>query len=146
MTVIAWDGKTLASDSMTCTGNLRSSAQKLHRAGDKIVGISGSLSDALEFIDWLVTHEGRPGAFPQSLRHDSCPINALVISADGSAFRYENTPFPIPALGKHIAIGSGRDFAMAAMHLGFDAIDAVLTASALGVSCGGDIQTLTLES
>lgn len=146
MTVVAWDGRTLAADTQAGIGDLVSYSQKLFRVGKRIVGVAGSYADALEFIAWLESGLG-PGAFPPSLRPETCPAVALVIEPDGSAFRYENTPYPVPVIvRKFIAIGSGRDFAMAAMQLGYDARIAVATACDLSVSCGGDIESLSLES
>lgn len=145
MTVVAWDGHRLAADTQASIGDLITHSKKLFRVGKRIVGVAGSYADALEFIAWLEADLG-PAAFPPSLRPDNCPAVALVIEPNGRAFRYENTPYPVPVTSrKFMAIGSGRDFAMAAMHLGYDAPAAVATACALSVSCGGDIDTLTLE-
>lgn len=146
MTVICWDGRTLAADTQASIGDLISHSRKLFRVGKRIVGVAGSYADAMEFIAWLEGDKG-PAAFPPSLRPESCPAVALVIEPDGKAFRYENTPYPVPVIGrKFMAIGSGRDFAMAAMQLGYDAPIAVDIAIKLSVTCGGEIDTLTLET
>jgi hypothetical protein len=68
-----------------------------------------------------------------------------VIEADRSISFYERSPYPLRFEGIIFAIGSGRDFATAAMHLGHSASVAVSTACILDSACGNGIDTLTLD-
>ena len=66
----------------------------------------------------------------------------LVIEADGTPSLYERTPHPIRYEQRHVAIGSGREYAIAAMYLGKNAVEAVDVACALDGGCGGGIDSL----
>jgi ATP-dependent protease HslVU (ClpYQ) peptidase subunit len=59
--------------------------------------------------------------------------------------QYESTPHPLVIQDKHWAIGSGRDFAIMAMHLGKTAAESVELASLFCNDCGNGVDTLELE-
>jgi hypothetical protein len=143
MTVIAWDGKTLAADKLCVNGGLRGTVTKIFRAGDCLVGGSGDFSFVLAMVDWV--QKGRdPAAFPADQRNKDNWQPMLVIEADGTPSLYDQTPFPIRQEQAYIAIGSGRDFAMAAMYLRKTAVEAVEVAIALNSGCGNGIDELRL--
>ena len=52
MTVIAWDGKTLAADRRACLGNLYRTIHKLHRLSDCLCASAGG-SDAARSLQCL---------------------------------------------------------------------------------------------
>lgn len=144
MTVIAWDGRTLAADRLANTGGLRGTVTKIFRAGDLLVGGSGDFAFVLAMVDWV--QKGRDAAtFPthQKDKDDWQPF--LVIQRNAPPQLYDRTPFPVQLEQRSIAIGSGRDFAMAAMHLGRTAKEAVEVAIALDVGCGNGVDTLELS-
>lgn len=96
-------------------------------------------------VDWV--RAGRdPEKFPdhQSDKDDWQPL--LVIEKDGSISFYDRSRSPVRYEQERIAIGSGRDFAMAAMHLGKSAVEAVEVACALDSGCGNGIDALTFGS
>ena len=67
MTVIAWDGKTLAADRRACLGNTHRTIHKLHRMTDCLCASAGESDAAQELIAWF--EAGRdPAAFPPSQR------------------------------------------------------------------------------
>lgn len=143
MTCIAWDGTTLAADRRCCYGSMISEATKIHRVNGLLVGGSGDFPFILAMIEWI--RDGRKlEAFPkhQSDKDDWQPI--LVIELEGITSIYERTPYPIRQEQKHVAIGSGREFARAAMYIGKTAREAVEVACALDSGCGNGIDTLTL--
>lgn len=143
MTCIAWDGMTLAADKRSCGGSLINTVTKIHRVGDVLVGGSGEVAFIGQMIAWV--RMGRdPAAFPasQSNKEDWQPL--LVIEKDGTTSIYERTPFPIRYEQRHVAIGSGRDYARAAMHIGLDARQAVQVAIDIDCSCGNGIDVLEL--
>jgi ATP-dependent protease HslVU (ClpYQ) peptidase subunit len=144
MTVIAWDGRTLAADKLACFGSLRSTVTKLRRINGWIVGGSGDAAAVAEHMAWF-QDGGHPEKFPASLREKDCPSMLLSVHPHGQVLKWENCPHPIELQCNRTAIGSGRDYAMAAMHLGCDARRAVEVASELDVSCGMGIDTLTFE-
>jgi 20S proteasome alpha/beta subunit len=144
MTCIAWDGKTLAADKRACNGTLYRTVTKIFRVGDSLMGYSGDPSFGEGMRAWIAGGE-KPDDFPAFQRDKDDWVVTLVIRANGTIHKYERTPNPITFEDKHFAIGCGRDFALAAMHLGKTAREAVEVAIALDSGCGNGIDTLTLE-
>lgn len=143
MTCIAWDGTTLAADRLAAYGGMTNEVTKIHRVNGVLVGGSGDLPFVLEMIEWV--RAGRkPEDFPPAQRSKDDWQPLLVIEVDGTTSLYERTPYPVRNKNKHVAIGSGREFARAAMHLGRTAREAVEVACALSIECGGGIDVLSL--
>ncbi len=144
MTVIAWDGKALAADKRTNFGGLHAMTTKVHRLPDgRLVGCAGNAAQIAEIVYWL-SAGADPEKMPSSQRDAKECVSALVIEPGGRVLQYENTPHPIVIENPTWAIGSGRDFAMAAMWLGQDARHAVIVACELDCSCGNGVDTLEL--
>jgi ATP-dependent protease HslVU (ClpYQ) peptidase subunit len=144
MTVIAWDGRTLAADRLASFGTTRCTTTKIFRVRDG--GLAGYAGDAAFGEQVLAWYEAGafPLNFPASQRDRDDWAGLLVIQSNGELLRYERTPYPVKYQDKHFAIGSGREFALAAMHLGCDAVRAVEVACALDTGCGNGIDVLTL--
>lgn len=143
ITVIAWDGKTLAADKRaTCAGLIRT-ATKIRRIGPLLVAGSGDFDMVVAAFVWV---EGgrKPEEFTAAMRDKDTSADILVIE-EGRVLKYERTPYPMVFEDEHFAMGSGRDYAMAAMYMGGDARTAVLVASALESSCGNGVDTLKIE-
>jgi hypothetical protein len=128
MTTIAWDGKTLAADRLCVVGgNLKRTITKLFNCGDYVFGGSGSLGDVMRSVDWL--RDGAP--MPNNIGAHSADESGQI----GIAVYRDGAPFVVVLEMTHLrllpledpfyAVGSGRDFAIAAMALGKDAADAV---------------------
>lgn len=145
MTIIAWDGKTLAADKRVNFGGMLLTTTKIRRIGNMLVGYAGNADFGEQMLAWI--REGMdPEKFPEGQRNKDDWSGVIAISPGGYIRRYERTPYPIVFEDPFVAIGSGRDFAMAAMHLGHDARKAVEVACALNADCGGGIDVLTLET
>lgn len=143
MTVIAWDGKTLAADKRAVNAGLILTVTKIKRVNDVLVGGTGSPDFIGEMVEWV--RAGREtAAFPASQRDKDDWQPFVVIERDGTVSKYERTPYPLRYEDQHFAMGSGRDYAMAALHIGLTAAAAVKVASALDNSCGNGVDTLTL--
>lgn len=143
MTIICWDGKTLAADKRATYGGMICTVTKIQRAGDVLVGGSGEFPYVLAMIEWV--RAGRVAAdFPVDQRSKDDWQSILVIERDGTPSLYERTPYPVRYEQPFVAIGSGREYARAAMHLGCSATRAVEVAMALDSSCGNGIDTLEL--
>lgn len=145
MTIIAWDGRTLAADQLNVNGNTPFLVCKIFRLPDNaIAGYAGDQVQCEEMRAWL---EGgaRVQDFPISQRDKERWAAVLKVRANGEVLKYENAPYPICYLpGQKIAIGSGRDFALMAMHLGKTAKEAVELTSLFDIAVGGGVDTLTL--
>lgn len=140
MTTIAWDGKTLAADRQGDAGGLKFAVCKLRTMADgSLIGVAGPLSNGLELIKWIEEGEA-PDKLPAFQRTDDW-AGLLRIMLDGRILRYERGPIPFEVLEPFYSIGSGRDFAMAAMAMGKSAAEAVELAArfdsgtGLGVDC-----------
>lgn len=145
MTVIAWDGITLAGDKRTNFGGLHATTTKVHRLRDgSLVGCAGNTAQIAEMVRWL-SEGAKPDQLPVSQRDESKCVSALVVRPSGAIEQFENTAYPILIENPHWAIGSGRDFAMAVMHLGYDAVRAVQVASNLDSGCGNGVDFLRAE-
>lgn len=148
MSVIAWDGKTLAADKRATLGSLIRTTTKIFRHGDALLAYAGDQSFGEQIKAWWIAGAD-PEKFPASQRDKDDWAGLLVIRprADPGLriARYERTPHPLFFEDETFAIGCGRDFAMAAMYVGKTAREAVEVAIALDSGCGNGIDTLTLD-
>lgn len=144
MTVIAWDGKTLAADKLaTMSGNIARTVRKIERFGDVLLAMTGGWDVAVEIREWYKAG-AVPTAFPPRARDDIATL--IVFKRNGAIDTYASGPFPMPIEAKQIAFGSGRDYAEAAMHLGKTASEAVAVACHFQTDCGNGIDTLTIDT
>lgn len=124
MTTIAWDGRTMAADRLS-TGH-RNPVCKLHRLPDGgIVGGAGQLDEILRAVEWL-QQGGVPADKPKLA--DDC-MTLLMVDGRGKAWTYHSALHPVPILLPFYAVGSGSDYAMAAMACEKDAADAIRIAA-----------------
>lgn len=134
MTVIAWDGITLAADKRSISSGLARTVTKIFRVGNSVVAIAGSLDQGLLMVEW-VRNGCNPDTFPDSQK-DSDDWATVVVANESGVRSYERTPYPIIIEDTFWAAGSGRDFALTAMHLGKTAAEAVNIASIFQSDCG----------
>lgn len=132
MTTVAFDGKTLAADTMAISGGLKRRTQKIFRLGDgRLFGGSGLYEEVLLVRDWL-----NDGGVKPKLED----FSGLVIS-NGKAFLLGQLLVLMPLDDKY-AVGSGRDFAIAAMQLGKTAKESVEFAAQFDAWTGYEVETL----
>lgn len=141
MTVICWDGKTLAADKRVSFGTSISTTTKIHRIDGMLVGFSGNATQGAACVQWVRGGMDRSN-YPCSQNEDLCSL--LVILPDGAIHYYSKTPDPLVIEDNTFAIGSGSEYADAAMYLGKTAREAVEVAIALDSGCGNGIDTLEL--
>lgn len=143
MTVIAWDGKTIAADRQCTTGGMRSTAKKLFRVHTgEVIALLGDWSRAMAVKDWYV-RGGDPKLYPDFQLGEDW-VRVVVLRDDG-LWTYEHTPFPIRIEDEFIAYGAGAEFAMGAMAMGADARRAVEVASQFSTGCGLGCDTMRYE-
>lgn len=141
MTTVAWDGTTLAADRRCTIDGVRSSFSKVRRGrSGNLVGAAGPAALVEAVLDWLC--DGAPRPESQSDPADFCDV--LEIGPDGACYRHERLG-RIRLLDAFAAIGSGKDFAVTAMHLGRDAAEAVEIASLFDTATGDGVEALRLE-
>ena len=143
MSVLAWDGKTLAADKRVTSAGLARTTTKIFRFENCLLGITGNIDQGMEMIDWYRNGQN-PKEFPASQRDKDDWALLVVVDKNGVGF-YERTPFRCNVEDRIFAAGSGRDYALAAMHFGKSAFEAVAVASFFDVNCGNGIDELTLQ-
>lgn len=149
MTVIAWDGRTLAADREAGDSWIKcNSVIKIACLAGHLVGCAGPASAAREMQAWFAAGAD-PAAFHESLRKlDN--LTMLAIAPDGTVKVYQNTPYPViyaeGEFGNRYAIGAGKEAAMAVMLAGHDARRAVEITSLVCAGCGNGVDTLTFPS
>jgi hypothetical protein len=143
MTVIAWDGRTLAADKRGTVAGMAYTVTKIHRLPDGLVAFSGGGAHAAELLTWFRGARD-PTTYPRC--DDDSGAGSLRIDTEGRIFMYAAAnPFPELIESPFYARGCGRDYAIAAMHLGCDARRAVEVACTFDIGCGNGIDTLQLE-
>lgn len=164
MTVIAWDGTTLAADRLVCHAYLKYASTKVFAVngprGRALVGFAGSGSRVGAMLDWYMSGAD-PATYPKRDAEDNSvmvcverfqePIGAPRI--DGGPYmtgtrlrRYEGTGYAYPIESPLYADGSGQDVALAAMHCGRDAVQACELAGELLASCGLGVDAVRFDS
>jgi hypothetical protein len=146
MTVIAWDGKTLAADKRGDCCGFALTLTKVCRFSNGHLGAGcGNSHDIRELLAWYEAG-AKPESFPARQKGERDGTSALVvIQGDGTPLHFDGGPYPIRIENKFFAAGSGRDYAIAAMHYGKTAHEAVALASLYDLGCGNGIDTLELE-
>lgn len=145
MTIIVWDGKTLSADKRSLNNGLCLTVTKIYRLKTgELFGMSGEMVFCSQVKEWV--EAGCIVAdFPTAQRDKDDWQPCLVVSRDGKGRVYERTPFPNTYDDNWCALGSGRDYAVAALHLGKTAKEAVEVACLFDCGCGNGIDTLELE-
>lgn len=134
MTVIAWDGKTLAADKRADVGGTALTTTKIKKLeSGEIVAFTGSVSTGRILLDWY-ENGAEPEEWPESQNGDDWA--RLIVASKGGVCFYEGHPVAVHCEDKFAAFGSGRDVALGALAMGADAIKAVEIASMFQSDCG----------
>lgn len=143
MTVVAWDGKTLACDKQSTRGEKIGTRTKMSSMdnGDVVVSV-GSIDRSLSMVLWYSSGAKRTD-FPVFQGTDDW-VNLIVLSG-GKVFEYQQEPVGIPCEDPYMAWGSGADFALGAMAVGATAVEAVLAASKHSTTCGMGVDSFTVD-
>lgn len=140
MTVIAYRGGVLAADSMVCdpsVGRRTGVTQKIGRHGPFRWAWSGDHGNARRTLDWIIGGQrGRQPRFKSG--------SVIIIPDEGEMTIYgQGTSWPVPD-GPFHAWGSGSSYALGALAVGANPVEAVEAACLLMPGeCGGPIRTVT---
>lgn len=140
MSVIAFDGRTIAADRQVTHGTLILRGSKIRRLSNgDVVAWSGTMENGIAMAEWY-EKGADPATFPASQKTDDwCRL--IVIPKKGRPFTFEQLPVKQFIYDRRGAWGAGRDFALGAMEMGACAIDAVKTASRLCNVCGMGVES-----
>jgi hypothetical protein len=134
MSVVVWDGRTLAADRQATDGDIRTRCKKIRKlpSGD-LIGWVGSGEEGLALAEWYASGAD-PGCWPESQKGDNWA--RLIVVHHGKVWEYCQLPVKQHVKGKQAAWGSGASLALGAMGAGADAIQAVKIASKFNIYCG----------
>ncbi|MGH8472845.1 MAG: hypothetical protein ACREVJ_10425 [Gammaproteobacteria bacterium] len=137
MTTIAWDGESLASDTLAFA-SIKCRVRKLYRLPDgALFGAAGACQQVLEVLAWL------NGGDKPTVDLDN--FDGLFITAAGVVENIGTRLMREPVLEPFYAIGSGAPFAMTAMACGCSAVEAVRMAIRFDPGSGGRVERLKLR-
>lgn len=138
MTTICTDGKSIAADSQSLNSSSTAfRVQKMWKLKDgSILACAGAYQDALLALEWF-TNAGEKPKLDES-------FNGILVRGV-RIFKIENALVPWE-VHPPFAIGSGRDFALMALHLGLSPYKAIqeIIERRLDVGTGGIVQTLPI--
>ena len=144
MTIIAYKDGVIAYDSRVTIGSLidDDDAEKMVVSRGHRFFFAGNLSDQARFLDAFFE--------PGTKLPDSCvgafvltPDDVLLVAGVDSDTDVVSS-YPVRKDAHH-AMGSGRDFALAAMDLGMTAAIGVKSAISRDTRCGGKIRTCKIK-
>lgn len=141
MTVIAWDGKTLAADKMASNGGSKFRVTKIWRIKKCLIGVCGDYAPSMAVKRWF-EQGANPKDWPECNQDKDCWAALLVIDPQKQIWRYEREPYPFKIEEPFFAVGCGKEAAMAAMHMGASAKKAVKIAALVSPECGLGVDTL----
>ena len=150
MTVIAWDGESLAADRAVDIGGISFEATKLRRIrgdhGVTLMGFAGSGARFTQLVEWFIAG-ANPETYPKREADDHSVLVCIDLLEAGAARirRFETTGYPLQLEDKFYADGAGRDVALAALHCGKSAREAVVLAIKLLGCCGKGIDVVRFE-
>jgi 20S proteasome alpha/beta subunit len=122
MTTIAYKDGILVADTQLTSGDRKFRCEKLHRfaSGDLFAG-AGGLSDVLKLRRWVA--DGCPNETPEfSERAD---VECIWVKVDGTVLFVDQDCEPMRITDTAVSIGSGSQYAMAAMECGLSAEEAI---------------------
>lgn len=150
MTTIAYKDGIIAADTQLTIGDVKMvSADKINVLNNHTIFAAAGETPAIILAerffrqdDWESKLDSRPD-IPKEDKEDN-PLDAILIYK-GKAYLVDRTCLPEPLNHPFYAVGSGWKFAMAAMHSGLSAPDAVKFASELDVYTNDKIRYLNVE-
>ena len=148
MTTIAYDGKKVVSDSLSCIGDMKyeQDCQKLFKdvGPFAVLGIAGSYQDSMDVIQTIQDYNKIDHIRSLDFKELDWKCVMLGVTHDGQVWHYSgNRSFELrPDLP--YAIGSGGDYAMGAMAVGATAEEAVLAAARYDLNTNEVLQVATL--
>ena len=155
MSVVVWDGKTLAADRQCTNFGLRYACTKMRRLTDgTVLAIVGHMDSGLLMMDWYESgckKEEWPlmDWYESGCKKEEWPLvqsdndrwsRLIILFPDGRLAQYERCPALEYITTAPLAWGGGADFAMGAMAMGADARRAVEIASIYSEGCGFGVE------
>lgn len=144
MTVIAYDGLTVAADKQASDHDFMTTVTKLRRHGDEVLAFVGNADAGLAMMAWYMS-ERDPASFPNKGLSDDSTAWLYVFRRGANVQCYQRMPVPIIFEDPIFACGSGRAAAMAALVAGVDARRAIEITCQVLEGCGRGIDVMELS-
>jgi len=144
MTTIAWDGRRLAADRRLTIddGRMVLADTKIHKLPDgRYAAAAGNAVLGAMTIEWLADADRDPDEFPVSSDGDTVEVLVLHPGFPPRLEIYVGSPTPIRLSPQIYALGSGAPYALAAMHCGKSAPEAIEVAAVFDSGTGGGVTT-----
>lgn len=144
MTTIAWDGKTLAADTLSTWDGARSGyVSKIAKRGNLLAGVTGNAVICRSLLDWFRSGMiGEPPSAGSKGAGDWSTLN--LFGFDGLVLTYGPDGWE-SVKSEAYANGSGCDYALGAMSAGCDARRAVEIAMMHDTRSGGEVQSISVR-
>lgn len=145
MSVIAFDGKMIAADTMSNNGIIRTKTQKLfffEKPGfNYYVFVCGDLANGLLMIDWfkkkfIVESDFQFPNIDRNSNHATMVVLSVDENNNKNVLEYSGTHIPIVIQEPIWAYGDGGELALGAMAAGANAKQAVEIACKYSITCG----------
>jgi hypothetical protein len=148
MTVIVWDGETLAADRLVTNGYTIDATTKIFEINDRLYACTGEAHMAQALLAWH-TAGADPAKMPRVSKDEEHTVLLVffVEPATGTPvtlhYATDKPPYASRLEGK-TTWGVGDEAAAAGLALGLDAIAAVRLACKVNIKCGNGIDALRL--
>ena len=141
VTTIAYRDGIIASDTAVFDGtSYQHEGQKMFRVGPNIIAGAGNYEAVLAFVEWI-----KSGQAKEDKPNVGDDFEAVVVNARAAKW-YGKLLFGAPQGGGYWALGSGTDFALAAMDAGASAKQAVKIAINRDIRSGGKAVVMKVAS
>ena len=143
MTIVVWDGTTLAVDRGVTDGFTMWEQDKAWKLDDIVITGSGHMASVIAMRDWYM-NGSNPDTFPNKLVMGDNYSELIVVSRAG-LIRFEKTYIPFEHGHNKCAFGSGKDFAYGALAMGATAEQAVSIANHFSIHCGMGVDVYSFK-
>lgn len=145
MSVIAFDGKSIAADRIGVTDGMRTTSTKLWKVGQEILATYGDPTRGAVLRGWWI-RGGKEEDFPARPKDPTNDdLSTLIVVTKNVVRVFVDRPVTYIVEDRFMAWGAGRDFAMGAMAMGATAEQAVEVACRLSIYCGMGIDVFHLS-
>lgn len=143
ISVVAWDGKTLAADKQATCAGLRFKTTKIRRLSTgEVLAWTGGIEYGAMIAQWYEL-----GADPEKwpkFQADKENWSRLIVATASGVRVYEQQPIAFVVEDEFQAWGAGRDFALGAMWMGASARQAVEITCRFSTDCGCGVDVVEL--
>lgn len=148
MSVIVWDGKSIAADRMAVNGDLTRREQKLVQMGQFIYGFTGDVTKGRALIKWHQNgqYENEWPACQTEESWSRLIVIERIVPGMIKIGTYEEIPvyLPLHEEERFFAWGSGAHFAFGALEMGATARQAVEATCRRCTGCGFGVDEVVL--